>query len=324
MAKQPEHKKAKQQKIGVKKNSRFSVWFKHHQQVAVDSLDRLLAETASSLLTWSVIGIALALPIFLLLLMENLQQFGSDLDDATQISLYMDLDLSDEDLQEISRDMTLLAEVENVQLISASQALTDFENVSGFGDVLQGLDENPLPAVLLVSPAVEGVAEVEALYLNLESFDGVDSAQLDMEWIQRLYSILDLAQRMTLILAGLLCIGVVLVVGNTVRLAIENRRAEIVVVKLVGGTDAYVARPFLYTGLWYGVGGGLIASVLILLAQFFLKGPVSRMAGLYEGNFNLLGLSISGILLVLIGSGLLGWVGAWLSVLRHLKSIEPR
>jgi cell division transport system permease protein len=324
MAKHSEKKKPRQRTGGTKQRSGFKGWFKHHQQVAVDSLDRLLGETASSLLTWAVIGIALALPLCLLLLMQNLQQFGSDIDDASQIALYMELELSEDSLQAISNDISLHASVESVQLITSSQALADFQDASGFGDVLEGLDENPLPAVLLVNPATEDVAQVASLFAELEGLVGVDSAQLDMEWIQRLYSILNLAQRMTLVLAALLCVGVVLVVGNTVRLAIENRRPEIVVVKLVGGTDAYVARPFLYTGLWYGVGGGLIACLLVLLAQIMLQGSVSRMAGLYESNFSLLGLNISDILMVLLGSGLLGWVGAWLSVLRHLKSIEPR
>lgn len=306
------------------KSNRFKMWFQHHQQVAVDSLDRLFQEAASSSLTWAVIGIALALPMCLLLLMQNLQQFGSNLDEATQISLYMELDSSSDFLGDFSHKVAGLSDVASIELITASQALDEFQAVSGFGDVLNGLDENPLPAVFLVNPDTEVIAEVEALYVELGQLDGVDSAQLDLEWMQRLNSILDLAQRFTQVLAVLLCVGVVLVVGNTVRLAIESRRAEIVVVKLVGGTDAYVARPFLYTGLWYGVGGGVIASLLVLLAQVGLQGPVSRMAGLYESGFSLLGLSISDIALVLGGSGLLGWVGAWLSVIRHLKEIEPR
>ena len=147
--------------------------------------------------------------------------------------------------------------------------------------------------------------------------------QFDLDWLQRLYGILNLAQRLTYMIGLLLALGVALVVGNTIKLAIENRRDEIVVVKLVGGTDAYVSRPFLYTGLWYGAGGGLIACVLILLAQLILQGPVSRLAGLYEGEFALVGLGISGFFMVLLLSAMLGWFGAWLSVLRHLRAIEP-
>jgi len=127
-----------------------------------------------------------------------------------------------------------------------------------------------------------------------------------------------------LLLAVMLGLGVVLAIGNTVRLAIENRRAEIVVVKLVGGTDAYVARPFLYTGLWYGVGGGLIAVLLTSLALLLLQGPVAQLSGSYGSTFVLIGLGLSKGFLVIAGAALLGWSGAWISVLRHLRAIEPR
>lgn len=323
MSERPEKKIAKR-KPRVQKSGGITAWFQHHQKVAVDSLDRLLQEKSGSFLTWTVIGIALALPLCLLLLLQNLQQFGSDLDEATNISLFMELTLSEEELEEVNQNLSIRGDIKSIQLISSTQALEEFQNVSDFADVLKGLDENPLPAVLVLSPTMTNIEEVEALLDELQQLEGVDSAQLDLEWIRRLNSILGLAERMTIILAALLCVGVVLVVGNTVRLEIENRRAEIVVVKLVGGTDAYVARPFLYTGLWYGVGGGIIACILVLVAQFSLMGPVSKMAGLYESDFILLGFKISDILLVLVCSGVLGWIGAWLSVLRHLKAIEPK
>ncbi len=212
----------------------------------------------------------------------------------------------------------------SVSLITAEAALQEFQQESGFGNILEGLDENPLPSVLVVTPVSQQLEEIQVLLSALQSYSGVETVLFDLAWLQRLSGILSLAQRLTMMLGGLLGIGVALVVGNTIRLAIENRRAEIVVVKLVGGTDAYVARPFLYTGLWYGVGGGLIASVLVWIAQFMLAGPVARLSGLYEGEFELIGLGISGFFLVLAGSALLGWFGAWLSVLRHLRAIEPR
>src|SRR5690606_29604436 len=170
----------------------------------------------------------------------------------------------------------------------------------------------------------QGAAALEALARDLGALPGVDHAQLDLQWLQRLQAVIDLARRLTLGLAALLCVGVVLATGNTVRLIIENRRAEILVVKLVGGTDAYVARPFLYAGLWYGVGGGLIAGALVATGLWGLQGPVTRLAGLYGSDFSLSGLPPSGFLLLALGGGLLGWFGAWLSVLRHLRLIEPR
>lgn len=295
----------------------------HHQQVAVDSLHRLFMAPAASLLTWAVIGIALALPLCLFLVLQNLQQLGSDLDEVTQISLFMEMGISDAQLEEGRESLLRRNDVTAVEIISSRQALEEFRLISGFADVLTGLDENPLPAVLVVSPGTATVEETEVLFAALQGLQGVNYAQLDLEWVQRLYSIIEIAQGMTLALAVLLGVGVILVVGNTVRLTIESRRSEIVVVKLVGGTDAYVSRPFLYTGLWYGVGGGIIAWFLVQLALLGLQGPVSGLAGLYNNSFTLVGIDISGTLLMLLGSGLLGWTGAWFSVLRHLREIEP-
>ena len=202
--------------------------------------------------------------------------------------------------------------------------MEEFQALSGFGDVLSGLNENPLPAVIVVTPNSEILNQVRALVEELGSLNKVDSVQYDFDWLQKLYEILNLAQRLTLMLGVLLAFGVALVVGNTVRLVIENRRDEIVVVKLVGGTNSYVARPFLYTGLWYGVGGGLLATVLVLSAQLVMQGPVKQLAGLYDGDFVLIKLGLSDIFNVLLLSGFLGWFGAWLSVLRHLRAIEPK
>ncbi|MBN4075134.1 ABC transporter permease [Gammaproteobacteria bacterium AH-315-E17] len=323
----PRKKPAKADKPKRQKHTKpggLSMLLRNHQQVAVDSLDRLFSAAAASALTWAMIAIAIALPLFLFLVLQNLQQFGSNIDEATQVSLYMELDTSEAELLTVQNALNSHPTISSTEVISQSQALEEFQALSGFGDVLSGLNENPLPAVIVITPNTEILDQVRSLVEELATIDKVDSVQYDLDWLQRLYEILNLAQRLTLMLGGLLAFGVALVVGNTVRLAIENRRDEIVVVKLVGGTNAYVARPFLYTGLWYGVGGGLLATVLVLLAQLVMQGPVSQLAGLYNGEFVLIKLSLSNIFNVLFLSGFLGWFGAWLSVLRHLKAIEPR
>ncbi len=302
----------------------FGAAYEQHQAIAVDSLLRLLLDPVASFLTWAVIGIALALPLSLLLLLQNLQQIGSGLDASGSLSLFMESNLTAEQLDEFGATLAARSDIATVQLITADEALQEFQASSGFGEVLNGLEENPLPAVFLVSPAQQDAAAVTQLQAALAGLPGVDVAQLDLEWVQRLSAMVRLATRMALLLAVMLGVGVVLVIGNTVRLAIENRRAEIVVVKLVGGTDAYVSRPFLYTGLWYGVGGGLLAVALIALALWLMQGPVSALMQTYEGEFRLIGLGLSNSFLVLAGAGLLGWLGAWVSVLRHLRAIEPR
>lgn len=299
-------------------------YFQQHQEVAVDSLSRLLLEPASSLLTWCVIGIALALPLCLLLFLDNMRQFDTSLDEAGNLSVFMELETSPGELEAVHNRLAGLPQVSAVTLLTAEQALEEFRRGSGFGDALNGLDENPLPPLFVVTPAEADIGVIRTLARELEDWEGVDYVQIDLEWIQRLYGIIALAQRLTTGLAVLLCLGVILVIGNTVRLAIENRRDEILVVKLVGGTDAYVSRPFLYTGLWYGVGGGLVAAALAVLAILFLNGPVGRLMDSYDSSFKLTGLSVSELLLLLMVAGGLGLAGAWLSVIRHLRRIEPR
>ena len=310
----------------LRKSARGGIryWFQQHQETAVDSLSRLIGEPGSSLLTWSVIGIALALPLCLMLFLQNLQKLDASLDEAGNISLFMVMGISDERLSEVRDTIAAMGEVANATAVSADQALVEFQSGSGFGNALEGLDENPLPAVVIVTPDMANADSLQALAFELENLPDVDSAQVDLEWVQRLYGIIDVARRLTLGLALLLCLGVVLAVGNTIRLAIENRRDEIVVVKLVGGTNAFVARPFLYTGVWFGVGGGLIAALLALLAFLLLSGPLGRLLALYDSDFSLSGLSISGLLALVMVSGALGLAGAWLSVMRHLRKIEPR
>jgi cell division transport system permease protein len=298
--------------------------FEQHQAMAVDSLLRLLLEPVASFLTWAVIGIALALPLSLLLLLQNLQQIGNGLDQSGSISLFMERNLTPQQLDEAVMQLRLDSAIASVELITADEALQEFQAESGFGDALNGLEENPLPAVILVTPRQTMDVNLRDMQNGLDGFPGVEYAQLDLEWVQRLNAIVGVATRIAVLLALMLGLGVVLAIGNTVRLAIENRRAEIVVVKLVGGTDAYVSRPFLYTGLWYGVGGGLFAVLLIALALFALQGPVSTLMQTYNAEFRLQGLGLSNSFLVLAGAGLLGWLGAWVSVLRHLRAIEPR
>lgn len=236
----------------------------------------------------------------------------------------MELDVEEEALSTTLDELDQWPEIGSVELVTQAEALSEFEEASGFGDVLQGLDANPLPAVFLVSPESPNPDLAKELLLKLQGLENVSEAILDLEWLQRLQGFLDLARRAVILLATLLCAGVVLVVGNTVRLEIENRRSEIVVVKLVGGTDSYVSRPFLYTGLWYGVGGGIIACLIVLATWLALLGPVSTISGLYDHSFQLIGIRVSDLLTVLAGSGLLGWLGARISVYGHLKSVEPK
>lgn len=300
-------------------------WIRHHRLSAADSLARVIDKPLASLMTWLVIGIALALPVALDVALDNAGALSEGWDSPTQISLFLADDVDDAGAAALAQEIGTRDGVAAARYVSREDALAEFSALSGFGDILESLDENPLPSLVLVDPAPgldsEGTA---ALRAQLAGNPGVAEAVLDMAWLQRLNSLMALARRLVLAMGALLVLGVVLILGNTIRLAIENRRDEIVIVKLVGGSNPFVRRPFLYTGLWYGVGGGLMAALLVSAALWYLDGPVTELAALYKSTFSLGGLGVMGALnLVLLGGGL-GLAGAWLAVTRHLADIEPR
>lgn len=304
---------------------RRSTW-RHHNQMAKDSLWRILRSPFSSLMTWAVLAIALALPAGLYLFLGNAQVVTSSWDGASQISLFLRSDISEEQAQRLQSSIQLRGDVATVNFVSKAQAMTEFRELSGFGEALDYLEDNPLPNVLVVRPdASAGDVQKQAGLLEaLKKMPEVEEAQLDLNWVKRLYYIMELSQRAVLALALLLGLAVLLVVGNTIRLAIESRRDEIVVIKLIGADNAFVRRPFLYTGIWYGLGGGLMAWWIISISMIWLEGPVRNLASVYASSFELIGLGIGDSLLLIGSATVLGWLGAWLAVARHLGEIEPR
>jgi len=304
---------------------RYAAWLRHHRLSAADSLYRVLDKPAASILTWLVIGIAMALPVALSIALDNVDRLSASWQSPSQISLFLELDQTQGAARELAGVLQERADVEKATLVSAEQALAEFREQSGFADVLDTLEENPLPNLVLVSPAegVEGDALGE-LQSALLARDEVAEAVLDMAWLQRLNQLMALGRRAVMAVGIMLILGVLLILGNTIRLSIESRREEIVITKLVGGSNAFVRRPFLYTGLWYGVGGGVLAAIVVGSALWFLGEPISRLSLLYDSAFELRGLGIMGALNLVILGGILGLVGAWLAVGRHLRSVEPR
>ena len=319
-----DNKGARLSRAGIK--NKLAGYRSHHRQVALDSLRRLLQKPLTSLMTSLVIAIALALPAGLYVALNNIDVVGEGWEGAARISLFLKENISEEDADSLRRSLQGRDDVRAAVYISPSEGLKQFREQSGFGDVLDQLDRNPLPGVIVITPQEtdSSAASVSALHQSLAELKQVDQAKLDMAWLQRLYQITELGRRMTLGLAAMLAMGVLLIIGNTIKLAIEGRREEILVVKLVGGTNSFVRRPFLYTGFWYGLGGGLLAWLLLQVGLAWLRGPVSSLADLYHSDFSLIGLGFFDTLaLWLLASGL-GLLGAWLVVGRELRAIEPR
>lgn len=305
---------------------KLRAWLASHRLECKQSLLRLLSIPGSSAMTWLVIGIALALPAGMYVALANMERASAGWDGSARISLFLSEQVSRKVGQDLAESLLLDESIEYTEYISSENALAEFKAISGFGEALDSLNQNPLPAVIVVKPADDAVSALTTgvLLENLESLPQVDMAQLDMEWVQRLYALMELARRAIYALAALLALGVLLITGNTIRLAIENRRDEIVVTKLVGATNAFVRRPFLYTGWWYGLGGGLVAWIVVQVVLLLLSGPVLELVGLYSGSFALNGPNLTESLSLWFGGAILGWAGAWLAVARHLGEIEPK
>ena len=300
-------------------------YFARHAQTLVGSLGRIVNQPFATLMTMGVIAVALALPLFLNLLLTNVRTATGNWNDAFDLSVYMDKKASAARVQSLAKQLRARGDVALVRVVTADQALAEFRDDSGFGKALDALSDNPPPDTLIVTPtlAASPPQGTDALKQAIAAIADVQTVQLDTEWVKRLHAMLDILRRVVLLTAGLLGAGVVLIVGNTIRLDILNRRAEIEVMKLVGASDGFTRRPFLYSGIWYGLGGGLMALILVALAAVILAKPVDTLAKSYGSPFHLKGLGFTaaaGVLALAVG---LAWLGSWLAATRHIRGIEP-
>jgi cell division transport system permease protein len=300
-------------------------YFSRHAQVLIGSLGRIVHQPVAALMTMGVIAVALALPLFLSLLLQNARSATGSWNEAYDLSVYMDKKAGAVRVQALAKQLRQRGDVAAVRIITAEQALAEFRSDSGFGTALDALEDNPLPDTLVVTPTLVASTPqgTESLKVAIAAMSDVQTVQIDTEWVKRLHAMLDLLRRVVLLTGGLLAIGIVLIVSNTIRLDILNRRAEIEVMKLVGASDGFTRRPFLYTGIWYGLGGGLLALMLVAVASTVLARPVAHLAFLHGSGFSLEGLKmVTGLAVLGLAVGL-SWIGSWLAATRHIRSIEP-
>jgi cell division transport system permease protein len=296
-----------------------------HVQVLLATFGQMARAPLATLLTLTVIGITLALPSGLYVMLDNLERLSVGWDRGAQASLFLKRNVTEAGAHKLAQQIRAMSSVASVDYISREAAFAEFKKLSGFGTALNALDSNPLPAVLVVRLSVgDNPAAVESLMATLARLPGVDLAQLDIEWLRRLAALLQLAGRAVAMLAALLSLAVLLIIGNTIRLAVVNRQTEIEIIQLVGGTPGFVRRPFLYTGLLQGLLGGLLAWLLVETSLLLLSGPARELAGLYGSSFALTGLGVEQGLLLALAGGLLGWVGSRLAVGWQLRLIALR
>ena len=299
-------------------------WALENLRVMFATLGRLWREPGATALTATVIGVTLALPAGLHVVVRDLSAVTYSWEGTLQVSLFLKDGVSPGRGQELSRSLTQRAGVAASRYISREQSLKEFRELSGFGEALDLLDDNPLPAVISVSLQRKlQRAQMDAIVDDLSRLPEVEVAKLDQKWLDRLYAILAVVERAVMIIAAMLGLAVVVIVGNTIRLHIESRRDEIIVMKLVGAPDSFVRRPFLYTGFWYGLCGGLVAWLMVDVALWALAGPARRLAGLYDSTYLGDGMSAKTVLLLLGAGVALGVMGSAWTVGRHLSRHEP-
>ncbi len=300
---------------------RLGIWLHQHRQTLIDSLYRLRAAPLASSMTVTVIAISLALPTLLYILSANLRLLVGNWEQTAAISLFLDFQVEDQQAQALASQLRGWPEIARVELITREQALAEFRDLGGFEEALDRIQENPLPIVLVIYPQPDrsDSAQLEALQSRLLELPEADFTRMDTLWLQRLEAIIALMQVIALLIGVLLGIGVLLIVGNTIRLEILNRHIEIEVMALVGATPGFIRRPFLYTGAWYGLLGSLLAWILVGIALLILQVYVSELASLYHTAFKLSGLGLGEIGILIGTSILLGLIGSWLAVDRHLR-----
>ena len=302
-----------------------SIWFLLHVSTCVGALRRLAHQPFASLMTVLVIAVTLALPASMHLVIKNAQSIGNNWENALDFSVYLQSNVALNDAIRLGALIEQRADVAHVTVVSAQDALEEFKSASGFGSALDHLQTNPLPHTLIVRPSGANTEQsMILLHEELGNLPESDLVQIDTVWVQRFHAILHIVRRAIAIGAGLLGVAIVVIIGNTIRLDIQNRREEIEVTKLIGASNAFVRRPFLYSGFWYGLGGGLLALALVGYGLYALEQPVRRLAGLYNSTFSVLDLNLSESFTI-IGIGvLLGLAGSWLAAARHMRRIEPR
>lgn len=296
----------------------------NHAFTAVSSLGRLARRPVTALLTVLVVAVALALPLGLFVLLKNAQALSASWERTGEVSVFMAAEAGGDAARATAGELRSREQVRSVHVIDPEEALEQFRSASQFSEALEALTENPLPYVLVLD-LERGLEQgaIAELVGDISALPAIDFAQFDMDWLIRFNAILRTVKRLIEVIAGLLMVGVLLIVGNTIRLDIQNRREEIEITKMLGGTDAFIRRPFLYGGLWYGLLGGLLALLLVYLAALALADPLAGLVAAYDSGFAFRGLTAQEMLTVVFGGGLIGLVGSWLAVGRHLAAIKP-
>ncbi len=306
-------------------HSGFRQLLMNHLRALVNSLGQLSRAPFGTLLTFAVIGIALALPLSLSVALKNIQVVSSGFKHISQINLYLKPNLSATDVHNTMLVLNMDESIAGSQYISPAKGLKEFSQNAGFSQFANDFSKNPLPGVIVVTPSKNlSIAKTRQLLARLSHLPSVTNAQLDMRWLKRLDAILAIGHRLAALLMVIFAIAVLLIIANTIKLTTQNHHDEILVIKLIGGTHSFIRRPFLYSGLLYGLIGAIVAWFIVDIIISFLAGPITKLASLYGTTYTIQGLGLTATLWLLLAGIVLGLLASWLAVTRYIASIEPR
>ncbi len=297
-----------------------------HVHQVIHSFFELWKTPFATMMTILVLGVALSLPTVFHVVYKNVERVSGQWDSASEVSLFLKKNISEERVQVLINKLGLYEDIEAVTYISRHQALLEFKEMSGFSKALSYLDENPLPAVLVVVPVKSAMnaAGSKLLVAKLEREQDIDLVSVDIDWIEKLQAIFYLVVDMVIGIAALLLLSVLLIVSNTIRLNILNQRDEIEVLKLVGATNSFIQLPYIYIGAWYGFLGGVIAWFFSWVLVIWLESGVMNLTGLYQAQFQIISLNFDESITLLIVAALLGFIASFISVKQYLVKIEPK
>jgi cell division transport system permease protein len=304
---------------------RLYAYFNNHGHTLFSSLGRLSRTPLTTSMTVAVLAVAIALAGSFYILVVNIQQLAGNLEASNQISIFLKQHVAVSRGEQLAAQIAKDPKIKRINFISPDQAMAEFKIYSGFGEALNALDSNPLPAVIQVLPinALESQKAIKTIISKFQKLPEVDFVQMDMQWVERLQAIIEIARKAISAMALLLAMAVIFITGNTIRLELQNRREEVLIAKLVGATDAFIQRPFLYSGFWYGFLAGVFAWVITTMMLLILQQPVENLSALYDHSFNLHFLNFTEAVLLILIASMLGIVGSWIVLMQQLKTLKP-
>ncbi|KAA1195648.1 permease-like cell division protein FtsX [Photorhabdus heterorhabditis] len=300
-------------------------WREQWRYAWMNALTDMLRQPLATLLTIMVIAISLTLPSVCYIVWKNVSQAAEKWYPTPQLTVYLDKSLDDNSVQKLISELKALDGVDNVNYLSRQEAMTEFRTWSGFGSALDMLEENPLPAVAIITPKIDFQSSqtLTTLRDSVSQVKGIEEVRMDDSWFARLAALTGLVGQIATVIGILMVVALFLVIGNSVRLSIFSHRDTINVMKLIGATDGFILRPFLNGGALLGGLGAILSLILSALLVWKLSDVVTQVASVFGTTFNLYGLSWDESLLLVLISAMIGWVAAWLATTQHLRHFTP-